>query len=385
MTRIILLISALFLSFYVMAQSENVQTETKKSKAWEVGLGGTVLQFNRVGFTNFQKLDDKYIFDLKLRHAVYGGNIYVARELTKHLYFDIQGSLGFTKQNLSHTDNKNKMYFMVGGGFQWRFGEYFGSKYVDPYIRAGVSYMRKDFDVIYKENGGDESMGWVMDNIKNKDGLDRRDLMPISLGVGLNTWFSDRVGLGFQGDYVIMPYKSVANSLQGTVRLMVRFGGESKRPTQMVEYIERIVEKPVVVEKEVIVEVPVKVEKEGLDKMFDNLNFNFDTDELTPKSLETIGEIAKILKSDTSKRYLITGYSDAKGNANYNQKLSERRAKAVRSKLIDMGVPASMLKSRGVGSRVTVASPSSPNDVREGDRKITIEPITNLKYWDIIK
>lgn len=51
----------------------------KDSKAWEFGIGASVFQFSRAQFRNFTDLKDKgYIFDLKLKHAVYGGNIYVA-------------------------------------------------------------------------------------------------------------------------------------------------------------------------------------------------------------------------------------------------------------------------------------------------------------------
>lgn len=70
----------------------------RSKKAWEIGLGGTVFQFSRVGFSNFNRLDNGYGFDLDLNHAVWGGGIYAARELNSHFYLDLQGNLGWTNK-----------------------------------------------------------------------------------------------------------------------------------------------------------------------------------------------------------------------------------------------------------------------------------------------
>ena len=78
--------------------SETVETEVKTKRAWELGIGASVFQFSRVDFTNFQKLGDKYKMDLQLRHNVIGGNLYVARELNRHFYLDLQGTVGITEQ-----------------------------------------------------------------------------------------------------------------------------------------------------------------------------------------------------------------------------------------------------------------------------------------------
>ncbi len=51
------------------------QEESKSKKAWEIGIGGTLQQLNRVYFSNFQKADIGYNYDIKLRHA-YGVEIY---------------------------------------------------------------------------------------------------------------------------------------------------------------------------------------------------------------------------------------------------------------------------------------------------------------------
>lgn len=372
-----------------LSAQETSTTEQKASKAWEIGIGGSVMQFNRTSFSNFSKIENGYQFDLSLRHSVWGGNLYIARELNSHFYLDLQGTAGFTKQALSN-DDKNKWYYMAGLGLQWRLGEYFGSKYIDPYLRAGINYMHKDFQIFYdgREGLSPDEMTWVLDNIKNKSGVDRKDLMPVSLGGGLNMWLNDRIGVGFQADYLLMPYKDVANSVQGTVRLMWRLGGKSKKSAPVVEYvnIEKIVERPVVVEKvvEKIVEVPGKTEYKKLSESFNNINFEFDSADLTAESKKTVADIAAILKDDKDNNYLITGYTDSKGSSQYNEKLSRQRAASVVNELVNLGVPQSKLKSRGVGSKISYAKPSASDIVRNGDRKVTIELISNADYWDYL-
>lgn len=368
-------------------QSGDTVAVKSYKKAWEFGIGGTVFQFSRVSFSEFAALDDGYQFNLGLSHAVWGGGIYAARELNTHFYLDLQGNIGFTNKSI---DSKNRILAMAGVGLQWRLGEYFKSRYVDPYLRAGINYMYKDFQILYAGNEGlaPDEMQWIMSNYGNKDGRDKKHLVPISLGGGINFWLNDRIGIGLEADYLLMPHKHVANSLQGSARIIWRFGGKSKKPEPVVRYVEVPVEKIVerVVEKEVIVEKPVeKVVPKVLFDLFDQIYFEFDSYELTESSENLLDEIAELLKQDTSRRFLITGHTDSKGSTWYNKKLSESRAAAVLNALIDRGVPSEMLKSRGVGKTVAIASSGTSNIVREGDRKVFIELISNMDYWEHIK
>lgn len=372
------------------AQDNQPETEMKKeTKAWEIGAGGSIFQFSRTQFSNFKNLDNgSYDFDLKLKHAVYGADLYVARELTKHLYLDMQGTIGITSDKLSGS-NKTKMLYMIGPGLQWRLGEYFGSKHIDPYLRAGVGYMNKGFSTHYIgiEGQPENSMEWELENSGNKDGRDKTHMMPVSLGVGLNMWLNDHIGIGLQADYLVMPYKNVANTLQGTARLMWRIGGKSKKTAPTVQYIDRVVEKTV----ENRIEVPVHVEKiverveyTKLYELFNNIYFEFNKATLTAKTQEVMQEIAEILKQNTDKNYLITGYTDAVGSAEYNLNLSRRRALAVVNALVQQGVPSSILKAVGVGRTISHVAASASEQVREGDRKVTIELVKNINYWNTL-
>ncbi|MFV0589567.1 OmpA family protein [Bacteroides reticulotermitis] len=389
--KIIICIWSLIAGGAIPLMAQETVTEKKASKAWEFGLGGSVFQFSRASFSNFNSVTGKgHQFDLDLNHVVWGGNAYIARELNPYWYLDLQGTVGCTKENLT-TDNNHKWYAMVGPGIQWRIGEYFKSKYIEPYLRAGISYMYKDFAMNYNGSVGPDSdeMSWILENFRNKEGRDRTHLMPISVGAGLNMWLNDRWGIGMQADYLVMPYKNVANSIQGTVRFIYRLGGKTKKTSSAIQYIE--VEKPVVVER--IVEKPVEkiVVKEVthesimLEQLFTHIHFEFNTDVLTKDSEAYISKVIEALKKDESKRYLITGFTDARGSGEYNLVLSKKRAKAVKDMFVAEGLPQGMFKIAGAGSKTSLAKASTSNVIRDGDRKVTIELIQNMEYWNYLR
>lgn len=364
------------------------QSQKREKKAWEFGIGGTVFQFNRIGLSNFAQIDNGYQFDLALNHAIWGGGIYVARELNKYFYLNFQGDFGFTNQSI---DNKSKFMTMIGAGVQWRFGEYFNSRYVDPYLHAGINYMYKGFRILYEGSEGlaPDEMSWLLNNFGNKDGRDKKNLVPISLGGGINFWLNDRFGIGLQADYLLMPYKNVANSLQGSARLIWRFGGKSKKNPPIVRYVEKPIEK--IVEKEIVKTVYVDREPDkntlgamDLTTLFGQIYFDFDSYEITAESAKVLDKIAEVFKANPNRRYLITGQTDSRGTETYNQILSEARAYAIVKGLKNRGVPAEMMKWRGVGKRISIASPNSSNQIRRSDRKTTVELITNKAYWDCI-
>lgn len=360
--------------------------EAKPKKAWEIGIGGSALKLTRLNIIDLYKNSNGgYSINTQKKDVIFGGNIYAARELNSHFYLDFQGSVGYTRDQL-RTKKESRLLTMAGVGLQWRLGEYFGSKYIDPYFRVGANYMYKNFNVVYNglEKFEEDEVKWELDNLYNKEDADKRHLIPISAGAGVNMWLNDRVGIGLQADYLVMPYKNVANSLQGTIRLMWRFGGKSKKTKPVVQYVnvERLVEVPVQVIKEV--EVIKEVQADAICDLFNNIHFDFDKALLTPQSEKILDEIAKLMKANNSKHYLIIGYTDARGSEVYNLDLSRRRVATVMDGLKNRGVPASILKSRGVGKKMSYAPASESDKIRNGDRKVTVEIISNQDYWNFL-
>jgi outer membrane protein OmpA-like peptidoglycan-associated protein len=84
----------------------------------------------------------------------------------------------------------------------------------------------------------------------------------------------------------------------------------------------------------------------------------FDTGKYTlkPGAREKLAKVAGIVLSYPDLRLQMEGYTDNVGSDEYNQRLSERRAEAVRSYLIAQGVSAANLTAVGMGKSAPVAS-----------------------------
>lgn len=77
--------------------------------------------------------------------------------------------------------------------------------------------------------------------------------------------------------------------------------------------------------------------------------FDFDKATLTPEAKRIIASAAQKYKAAGFAKIVVTGHTDTVGTADYNQKLSERRALAVRDELAKLGVSSSNIRQSGVG------------------------------------
>ncbi len=93
--------------------------------------------------------------------------------------------------------------------------------------------------------------------------------------------------------------------------------------------------------------------------------FNFDSAKLLDRakaSMQILQEVIKAAPKDQV--FTIVGHADAKtGSPEYNQKLSERRAKAVYDYLVEQGVNADQLTWKGVGSSQNIFPVNGTNRV----------------------
>jgi OOP family OmpA-OmpF porin len=88
----------------------------------------------------------------------------------------------------------------------------------------------------------------------------------------------------------------------------------------------------------------------------------FDVDKATikPQSMGTINEIYKLLEKDPSLKFEIDGHTDNTGDAKHNLELSQQRADAVKAQLVNMGIDASRLSTKGFGDTKPIADNSTP-------------------------
>jgi outer membrane protein OmpA-like peptidoglycan-associated protein len=77
--------------------------------------------------------------------------------------------------------------------------------------------------------------------------------------------------------------------------------------------------------------------------------FDFDKSVLTPEAKSILASAAQDFKRSGFVKVVVTGHTDTKGSVAFNQKLSSRRANAVRAELVKLGLPANMVQPVGVG------------------------------------
>ena len=87
-----------------------------------------------------------------------------------------------------------------------------------------------------------------------------------------------------------------------------------------------------------------------------------------------VGFVANYLKQNPDAKLNIIGYTDQVGNAGYNEKLSKKRADAVKQLLVEMGVDTSRLVSEGKG--IDKGAKSSSAGARRLVRRVSFE-LTN--------
>lgn len=95
-----------------------------------------------------------------------------------------------------------------------------------------------------------------------------------------------------------------------------------------------------------------------------DINFAHDSSSLSPQGKAILDENIRIMKGNPKLRVLVAGYTSASGSNEYNQKLSERRATAVRNYLIHSGgISPDRLKKIGYGETQFAHYENDPEDI----------------------
>lgn len=263
------------------------------------------------------------------------------------------------------------------------------STMVTPFVKAGIGYEW------YTKTHPSDYDGVLLD-----------------AGAGLKMAITKRVALKLEGLYMYKINNGGESASDGQVHNIAALAGltfnfgEKEQPVAAVAEEPPVVaeepkqepkeaeQTPVVAEPAVVAAAPVDSDKDGVYDDADlcpntetcfkvdkdgcpikatlHLHFLVDSDKIDSTGRSEVNGYAQFLKDNPAYKVTIIGYTDNTGTEEHNQKLSERRAAAVKNTLIQQGVAADRLTSMGEGENAPVAT----NETKEGrleNRRIELE------------
>ena len=135
---------------------------------------------------------------------------------------------------------------------------------------------------------------------------------------------------------------------------------------EKVKVVEKIVRDTVTVIKE----VPVEIQR--VMKDLSNTLFAFNKFDLNDKAKGYLDEVADWLKKNEDLKIEIAGHTDGIGGEEYNQKLSESRAKEVYTYFVEHGVKPGNLSYKGYGKSQPIAT-NNTDEGRQQNRRVELK------------
>ena len=338
-----------------------------------------------------------FLLPLSARSEIKAGSF----ELTPFAGYNLFES----SQNLDHQ-------FVFGGRIGYNFTRYFGIEASGESIHTNLEDRAKtaqtegqfghpmdkvhltfyDIDAVYhfKPDGNFNpyiSVGFG--GVRYSPSISTQDMASFNVGVGAKLWVSDNIALRFDlRDHMVNEIMQERyHNLEATFGITFAFGGREKAPirAQAQEFMAKpeVVKEPVVILlSEPKVEEKVKVaaaEPKIIVLAFEDVHFDFDKSTLTPEAQAILKRNVQTLKDNPNAKVRIAGYTSASGTEDYNQKLSERRAKAVQEYLINEGIiTQDRLSTIGYGESYPAAYEAAPKEIYSNAAKANMRVLFEI-------
>ncbi|WP_242926986.1 OmpA family protein [Pontibacter vulgaris] len=124
-----------------------------------------------------------------------------------------------------------------------------------------------------------------------------------------------------------------------------------------------------------------KVERvgEGIKITFDSgILFETNSDQVSYAAQSNIADLSKTLNKYKDTNVMVEGHTDARGNAAYNQSLSERRASSVYQQITSNGVASTRITTQGFGESMPIASNATTSGMQQ-NRRVEVAIFANEK------
>ena len=120
-----------------------------------------------------------------------------------------------------------------------------------------------------------------------------------------------------------------------------------------------------------LADLAAKKTERGMVITLGDVLFGTDLARLNVDGMRTAQKLAAVLQQNMQRTVLVEGFTDSTGTAAHNQELSERRAGAVRSALLELGVAPARIAIRGYGETYPVAANDTTQN-RQLNRRVEI-------------
>lgn len=116
-----------------------------------------------------------------------------------------------------------------------------------------------------------------------------------------------------------------------------------------------------------VVEVSIENIIDNLNQLLEGIEFDYDKDVIRQVSYPKLNAAFDVLEAHPNYKFYVEGHTDAAGSADYNLKLSDRRAASVVRYLVNKGIPQGQLVPVGKGE----------SDLKHPE----CDPTTNCPAW----
>ena len=286
---------------------------------------------------------------------------------------------------------------VFGGRLGYNFTRYFGVEVAGAFIRTNV-------DDTAKMNNTEGQFGYPMDRedlyfyhidavlhiipdgifnpfivagfggVHNDPSISNGgDMAAFNVGVGVKLWLADNIALRFDvQDYMVGEiFQETYHNIGVTAGIVFAFGGKAKpapvaknepiaQPAPVPEKVVILASEPQVEEKVMVAAAEPKI----IVLAFEDVHFDFDKSTLKPEAQIILKRNIQILKDNPKAQVRIAGYTSAAGTEEYNQKLSERRARAVQEYLVNEGIiTPDRLSTIGYGETNPAVYEAAPKEI----------------------
>lgn len=125
-----------------------------------------------------------------------------------------------------------------------------------------------------------------------------------------------------------------------------------------------------------------------LDKIFrnteitlENIYYDYDQWNIRKDAEPTLNELATLLAKNPQINIQLASHTDCRGNANYNEELSQKRAQSAVDYLISLGIPESRLTPKGYGENslaIDCGCNRCSEEEHQANRRTTFKILDNL-------